>query len=289
MKNKICLLLILLSSFSWAQYDNYQYFSKLQKPNATWHKIQLEESVLGRAKDDLSDIRIIQINGSDTIEAPYLIDRDSNKSKIKQKVKNIDFTVTNDKEAKKSYISISFKYKIPLSHLKLAIENEMDYFRQISMYASLDSISLENLEEATFIASGNLNSIDSSNFDFDDIYCSHLLLIVENKDNLPLKFKNIEAFYDEISLTARFDKTGDYFLCYGNSDANFPEYDIAYFQNKIPEKLGNLTYEILEKEIKTKEAEKIKDETTPTWLWIIVSGIVLILLIFTLRMMKTKS
>lgn len=290
MKNNFCLLFfILLSSVSWSQFDAYKYTSKIQQPSSTWHKIQLEESVLGRANDDLSDIRIIQVKGKDTIEAPYLIQQSTEIPILFKEVKNVNFQLTTNKETKKTYLSSNFNYKIPLTKIKLEIEKNFDYKRLLNVYGSMDSISPENLEGATLIYSAFLNSDDTSSLVFDTQHVKHLILIIDNNDNPALNVKNFVPFYKSIPLTARFEKTGDYFLCYGNPQANFPEYDILYFQNRIPKKLDPLTYEILEKEISSDKSIKMKEDSTPIWLWIVVSGIVILLLIFTLRMLKTKS
>lgn len=290
MKNNFCIVFLsLFTSVSWAQFGAYKYASKIQKPSSTWHKILLEESVLGRANDDLSDIRIIQVKEKDTIEAPYLIQQTNETPISFKEVKNASFQLSTNKETKKTYLSSNFNYKIPLTKIKLEIEKDFDYKRLLTIYGSLDSISPDNLEGATLIYSTFLNSDDTSAFVFDKHFVKHLILIIDNNDNPALNVKKFVPFYESVSLTARFEKTGDYFLCYGNPQATFPEYDILYFQNRIPKKLDPLTYEILEREFSDEESLKMKDDSTPMWLWWVVSGIVVLLLIFTLRMMKTKS
>ena len=41
-------------------------------------------------------------------------------------------------------------------------------------------------------------------------------------------------------LEARFDKPAQYFLCYGNTVARKPNYDITRFEDKIPVELSML-------------------------------------------------
>ncbi len=365
MKNKFCFLLfILLTSVSWSQFDAYKYTSKIQQPSSTWHKIQLEESVLGRANDDLSDIRIIQIKGKDTVEAPYLINRNNeiikektanftfkdvvqkdgfyvfelnriskkqireiklkfvdnnfdwrieleaskngkdwnkiltnyrivsinnsqtafsftnlvfspseatffklkikatnapilsnasyfeskNYSTIWNEIKNVKLDIQTIKEEKKTYLNASFKYKTPLSKIKIQVENDFDFYRPISIYGSLDSIYTDNLEGLELLYSGYLNSFDLSEFNLSETFVKHLLIVVNNNDNPPLNIKSLFSYYKPISLTARFEKSGDYFLCYGNSLASFPDYDITFYQDRIPENASSLTYEIFIKE-----------------------------------------
>jgi hypothetical protein len=287
MKSKILsLFFCLLVNVSWSQLESYLYFSKIEKPTEKWHNLLLEESVLGRAKSDLSDLRIICVNGDDTLEAPYLLDENTESSAL---VKDLTFEVSTNKEAKKTYLSARFTHKIPLTKLKLDIENEFDYHRQVLIYGSLDSISEDKYDHAELIYSDFLNSSDTASLNLDQIYVKHLLIVIENKDNIPLKINNLSAFYKKIFLTARFDFEDNYFLCYGNEFADFPEYDLDYFRDKIPSKLTNLTYEVLKDEISPKDLSKIKEEPTPAWLWLSLSGIVLLLLLFTLKMMRKKE
>jgi hypothetical protein len=287
MKSKILsLFFCLIGGLSWSQFESHLYFSKIEKPSSKWHNLLLDESVLGRSKSDLSDLRIICVNGNDTLEAPYLLEENTESSSL---VKDLNYDVFTNKEAKKTYLSARFTHKIPLTKLKLDIKNEFDYHRQVLIYGSLDSISADNYEHAELIYSNFLNSGDTASLNLNEIYVKHLLIVIENKDNIPLKINNISAFYKKIVLTARFDFEDNYYLCYGYEFADFPEYDLDYFRDKIPSNLINLTYEILKEEISPKDVSKIKEETTPTWLWLSLSGIVLLLLLFTLKMMRKKE
>ncbi len=70
----LSLLLLFISISGNAQKNSFKYRSGLTGvDSAGWHGITLPNGVIRHCQTDFADLRIIQINGSDTTEAPYLL------------------------------------------------------------------------------------------------------------------------------------------------------------------------------------------------------------------------
>lgn len=70
----IFFLLPLITSTSFAQYNDFLYKRHIEDPNQLWHKIILPNNIFGSLAKPMADIRIIGITSTnDTIEAPYLL------------------------------------------------------------------------------------------------------------------------------------------------------------------------------------------------------------------------
>lgn len=295
MKNSGLVLFLTLLSFSvFGQFRSFKYAAEIEKPTSTWHKIQFEENVLGAAQDDLSDIRIFQVNGNDTAEVSYLFDEGGagmkKASPLLLPLRKNAFQIRENKGLKQTLIYADFKKKKPVSGIRFNISTKFDYYRRIGFYASMDSIDETNLEEAQLVFSGHISSLEKPGFQFEQVLARYFLIVIENEDNKPLPVKSCEGLYKPVSLVARFDNPGKYFLCYGDPQMTFPDYDLNYFRDKIPAESSVLTYKIIETGSEPEEQTmKAGSADDPAWLWLAVSIIVLLLLIFTLRMLRSKS
>ncbi|MFD1061720.1 DUF3999 family protein [Winogradskyella litorisediminis] len=79
---------------------DYNYKQDLQKPTETWHTIILPNSVFGKAKSNLADLRIYGITAeSDTIEAPYILKVNSKKVENK----SIPFKIFNQSKTDEGF------------------------------------------------------------------------------------------------------------------------------------------------------------------------------------------
>jgi hypothetical protein len=113
-------------------------------------------------------------------------------------------------------------------------------------------------------------------------------ITIENEDNAPLKLSSITGTHFKRKLIARFPEPGSYNLYYGNSNAERPKYDIGAFEHKIPE---NITQ--LETGNELAINKKPLDQTKPiienkVWLWVIMGIVILLLGVFTIKMVKAK-
>jgi hypothetical protein len=159
----------------------------------------------------------------------------------------------------------------------------------IKFFTSMDSLNLEEGNEYEMISSETISSFEDKNFQFNQAFTRYLTIIIDNEDNQALKIGKIETYMQPVVLTGRFEQNGTYFLCYGNTDANYPNYDIAYFKEKIPSNLSELNYEVIPIVQKNVTIQEKTKPISQMWLWLIIGVVIIILLIFTLKMINTKS
>ena len=117
-------------------------------------------------------------------------------------------------------------------------------------------------------------------------------IIIENGDNEPLPIGEVVVYAKRYTLAARFlDPNRTYYLAYGKEDDYTPEYDIEHFITDIPKQLTELQYGEVLKQPKT-ESSSVKASSTPTekshqqLLWWVMGVIVLLIFIFSAKMMK---
>ena len=133
-----------------------------------------------------------------------------------------------------------------------------------------------------------MNSIEKNEFTFESVLASRLKVSIENQDNQPLDIKDASVKGYVHELIARFAEKGNYYLAYGNEQANIPVYDIVNTMNNIPISLISLS---LGNEVSI--PKKATDKISPLfenkiWLWAVMGIIIIVLGGFTLKMMSKK-
>lgn len=145
----------------------------------------------------------------------------------------LDFEIENHE--KKSIITLKNADKLKISSLSIKAEGR--YKRSFKVKKVVDG------EELYTSVNGKIynfqfndvdissNSIDLNSRIFED--CDEIKIIVDNKDNPPLKIETIKADYLVDKIIFKSDKETKYKLFFGNSDASRPAYDIEDFKEYI--------------------------------------------------------
>ncbi len=193
-------------------------------------------------------------------------------------------------ENKQTVLDIDFKRRLPLSYLKLAITDEIDYYRPCTIQYLADSVKTakgwryqyRNLRNET------LHSLEESAFHFPTTITQKLRLTIHNDDNEPLTIEGATAKGYKHTLIARFNKPATYYLVYGNKNGQKPQYDITHGISKIPSTISQLKLGA------TQPIEKKPPPTTTPlfenkmWLWLIMVAVIVVLGGFTLQMMQKR-
>ncbi|MCO4291524.1 hypothetical protein NF867_01435 [Solitalea sp. MAHUQ-68] len=121
---------------------------------------------------------------------------------------------------------------------------------------------------------------------------SSVYLVIENEDNQPLAFKQIEAFQQRYYLTAYLEKDKNYNLNFGNPTINSaPQYDLSYFTDKINGNLPALKVDEIKPIEKAAETKESVFFTSKNWIWtglILLVGILVLISFKMIREMKDK-
>ncbi|WP_224995689.1 DUF3999 family protein [Cesiribacter sp. SM1] len=81
----LLLLLLMCSTFCFAQWQGYQYQRKLEGVSSSWHSVPLPDDIFSKLNPDLSDLRVRGIAaGGDTLEMPYLLQNTASKTVVRQ-------------------------------------------------------------------------------------------------------------------------------------------------------------------------------------------------------------
>ena len=199
------------------------------------------------------------------------------------------FNVTQ--ENKNSIITIYLKSRLPVSYLKLPVSDKVDYYRPIEIQYISDSVKTEKGWRYSYntLTSGILSSLEKNGFKFKTVLVQKLRVIVNNYDNESLSFSKPEVKGYVHELLARFDQPATYYLAYGNENARSPIYDITMASFKLPKnttalKLGKP--EIISKNHLPEESPLFENKW---WLWGIMAIVIVVLGIFTLKMMRQEN
>ncbi|WP_338791314.1 hypothetical protein [Bernardetia sp. MNP-M8] len=201
-----------------------------------------------------------------------------------------------NKDKKQTIIDIELTHSVPIDFLSLEVKNDFDYYRNIQIKYLLDSTITEKGVIYNFVTlhTSTLSSIEKQNgsssfFINSNEKSKKYQIIIDNQDNQPLDIGQLEikGYINQIfTRVSPSDKTISYFLMYGNERLQKPNYDIVRFQNTIPTDVTLLELDS-EQKIPQKEVEKV----TPLfenslWLWVLMGTIILVLTVFTFKMMK---
>ena len=195
-----------------------------------------------------------------------------------------------NKQPKQTEIDIDLQMPVPVSHIKIGITDTFDYYRPFTVQYLTDSIKTEQGWKYNYstLTSGTLNSLEVNEFKISSTTVQKLKFIIHNQDNQPLTIDTIQINGYVHELMARFIEPATYFLIYGSKKASKPQYDIARFTDKVPETLTTLELgdeQTIEKDELPKTNPLFKNKT---WLWTIMTLIILLLGWFSVKMIRKK-
>lgn len=120
-RNKLLLLLLLLANVAVGQMNGFRYKRELQGVSSQWHRLIVPDSVFGKTRNNLHDIRIYGVApGQDTLEVPYLLHTGS-----EQTEKETAFLLRNTTHNSNGWY---FTFELPdeeaINHLQLEFEQK---------------------------------------------------------------------------------------------------------------------------------------------------------------------
>lgn len=169
-----------------------------------------------------------------TEKDPKLFEAMYSKTKIIEESldKNCHFKqkISQNKTNKQTIIDLNFDQRNIINKIHIPVLNKFDFYRNFSIYSADKVSDFNSLENCVNLYNGTLNSLDGQEIELGQSFVKNLRIIIENRDNQALDFDSISIFHYPIYLIGRFELEGEFFLCYGNSEANYPEYDLNYFK-----------------------------------------------------------
>ena len=283
-------LLFFCSLTAQAQLSSYRYKQALENLNQSgWHSLTLPITIFDRM-ESYNDLRIYGISVTDTIEVPYMM---ADTVVATQTITH--FAVKNDKASKHTIIDVKLPEILLLGKVAIHPATTYDYYRSVKILQN------ETTDDTylSSVAKGVLNSKGNNTYTFAPQLFKHLQIDIDNQDNTPLAISEIILFPITYKLTARFpDMAHHYFLVYGKANDIVPQYDITHFVKHIPKQLPSIHYnetvEYVKNQPITATASVTKSPTNGTvasakpLLWAIMGIVVLLIFVFSAKMMKNK-
>ncbi len=195
------------------------------------------------------------------------------------------FIQNDSSETNQTTVQISFKEPQYIDKLVFKISSPSYYLRKAEI-TKRDSTSGKKIrlklydqnQKDFYLCSDSSNVLLLSRY-----YVQNLFLIVDNNDNQPLKFKDIDAYQRKEYIVAYLKKNMKYHLNFGNRNIPLPIYDLKYFKNKIPVKCPKIGTTKIRKIIQRHRKEK-NIQISPLYLWIVFGIVILILIAISVKM-----
>ncbi|MBX7151134.1 DUF3999 family protein [bacterium] len=202
----------------------------------------------------------------------------------------IDIKTEQNKKEQITSVIVALQQKYAVNELRLNIDNSKDFYRRVKTYHSAGLIKTANGEIENWIYIGDFiaSSLEPVDYSFQAVQTNKLKLEIINRNDQPLKVDSVKILGNYFELKSELEPGADYYLVYGRKDDVSPQYDVIYFQDKIPEKLKNVT---LGEEWKM---EKQVELTQPLlvsqwWLWAIMIIVILLIGGYSIHMLKGMS
>jgi hypothetical protein len=183
-----------------------------------------------------------------------------------------DIHVFKDIKQRQTQIELNLPYQVPLSFLQFKVTDNIDFCRNLTLQYLRDSVKTEQGWHYNFITLGSpiLSSLETPQFQFNEVLSNRFRVIVHNHNSPPLQFEQFVVKGFQQKLIARFDTPGPYYLYYGKASIAFPQYDIVHFKNNIPKEPPVLTIGP-EESIKSDLQEKQPLFKNKAWLWAVMA------------------
>jgi hypothetical protein len=197
-----------------------------------------------------------------------------------------------DKDRKTSIFDLTLTESSPISSLSLVSKNgDIDYVRPVSIKVLKDSFKTEKGWKYNYqtLYSGTFSSFEANNYTFQERIATKLRVEILNGDNQPIDADVVNIAGYKRNLTARFTNAkanSNYYLAYGNQNKFSPSYDLMLFRERIPTEMGMI--ELGPIEYVTAAPFKEPEEDKKLWLWAIMGVVMIVLGLFTLKMMKNS-
>lgn len=184
-----------------------------------------------------------------------------------------------DKKKKSTIIDLALSHKVPISFVHFNVLDSLSYYRKFHCQYLADSIQTPTGKQPHYITfhSGLLTSRIAMPDITSLVYSKALRIIIENEDNPPLQIEKISVKGPVHRVVMRSDQKGDKILLYGATTLSKPEYDIAHFNQEIPENLNILA--LGSEQSQGMSSDVIAPSYTPNKIWIyIIMGIIALIL-----------
>jgi hypothetical protein len=127
---KVIIILCCFAATLQAQTNTYRYKASLSNISQQWHSIPLPSTVFSKSQASLSDLRIYGFKGKDTIEVPYILEKNADQVIEKE----TPITIINQSNLIKtgSYYTLQLNHEAIINQIRLSFkESNFDWNVQL--------------------------------------------------------------------------------------------------------------------------------------------------------------
>ncbi len=196
----------------------------------------------------------------------------------------------NDKTTKKtSVVKITFPHACYIDKLALDVEGARFYLR--NSVINLKNKKPQNGILKTFyerVKAFTLSSNSDNIVYFDRYKAQEFYLMIDNKDDKPIKIKNVRAYQLNSYLTTNLNQGEQYVVRFGDALLQKPTYDLQYFKDSIPKNLQviGVVGALLNISKNQVSGHNNGINFNPTFLWISIGIVVILLGFMSIKMIK---
>ena len=200
----------------------------------------------------------------------------------------VRWTTRVEKKTKESIIDALLEHSVPVSSVVIKTDTSSDYYRPLRIEYVADSFNTDKGWRKRYetLYEGHLTSFSPNVFKFPWKLARELRLTVTNNDNQPIPVDAVEVAGPRVRIVARLEPH-NHLMLYGSDDMRPPKYDLAYFENKIPDSVMTARLQSAELMIPARESTSALFENK-LWLWVTMIVMVAGLGVFTVKMMTEK-
>ncbi|HOX81729.1 MAG TPA: hypothetical protein PLJ60_01125 [Chryseolinea sp.] len=153
-----------------------------------------------------------------------------------EELSSLSLIKSDSTKQKKSFVKITLDTARVVDKLTLSMSGQPYFLRRASLYSKEQGKNKKGNTEYYYdrLYDFELSSKQTSVIALSGIKVKELLLIVENDDNPPLDVASIRAFQVNRYVTAWLKRGNQYSLKIGRDNLQLPNYDLAFFKDKIP-------------------------------------------------------
>ncbi len=192
----------------------------------------------------LSEYEYYRLDIQDSLSAPINIikagyyDTYAENGKYTQ-VEGLRFIQKDSATLKQTYVYIQLNQPALIDKLKLDITAPTYYLRPVEVKVptiTKDKRKRQRTFYETVVYTTLKSSADKTIFP-DSFHAKEFYLLIHNEDNIPLQIADVKAYQLNRYLVAFLKKGEAYQVKVGNENLHAPQYDLAYFTDKLPENI----------------------------------------------------
>lgn len=194
-------------------------------------------------------------------------------------------------ENKKTIVDISLDKIMPVSVFLFELAETEAFKRSFSIEYVTDSTNNNGAKQYIYsiLSAAALSSTTSALFFTNEVFAKSFRIIIENNDNAALNIQAVKPGGFGYELLVRVGKPGNYWMSYGDKSVTAPQYDIAAF---VPASTDSFYTAAAGEETAVVIITPYNNKSfwsSPTFLWMLMGLIILLLGWFALSMIRNRQ